>query len=357
MITGLDIKGFKKFVHLSIHQLSRVNLVGGRNNIGKTSLLEAIFLFFDRMNPHMVTNQFARRGVSILPLEPETLWAPVFFNYEIKHGISISVTYGKITEKMDITYNPNYLPALVRANKAAASGRQLQIKTDQKPMPSYALDIVYKTNGIKGASHLTVGVEGLGLQVEKMKATKMQATIIPSRYISPPNEDAERYGKLDVAGEENDILEFLRIIEPNLKGLSSVTMGNISMVHGDIGLQRKIPVPYMGEGVAKLLSIILAIANTKGGIVLIDEFENGLHYSVMQKVWEGIGKAAKKYDCQVIATTHSYECLDAAYKGFSGDLKEDFTYLRLDSSNDETKAKIFDYDMLKVAIESNMEVR
>jgi len=59
----------------------------------------------------------------------------------------------------------------------------------------------------------------------------------------------------------------------------------------------------------------------------------------------------------VIATTHSYECLEAAYNGLSGDLKEDFTYLRLDRIDDETQAKIFDYDMLKVAIDTNSEVR
>jgi len=60
-------------------------------------------------------------------------------------------------------------------------------------------------------------------------------------------------------------------------------MGNISMIHGDIGMERKIPVPYMGEGVPKLLSIILAMANTKDGM-FSSTSENGLQYSVMQKI-------------------------------------------------------------------------
>jgi len=47
MITGLEIKGFKGFEHISIPQLTRITLVGGKNNVGKTSLLEAVFLFFD----------------------------------------------------------------------------------------------------------------------------------------------------------------------------------------------------------------------------------------------------------------------------------------------------------------------
>jgi len=357
MITGLEIKGFKGLAHLFIPRLTSITLVGGKNNVGKTSLLEAVFLFFDRINPQMLINQFARRGVSVLPLESDTMWAPIFHDYEMKKEISISVTSFNSTKTMSIKFNPNYTPSLVRAKKTGQGSQQLQIRTDQKPTSSHALDITYKMNGKKETSHLLMGIEGLGLHIDYMKAEKAQAVFISSRSVVNPNEDAERFGKLDIMGKQDAVIKFLSIIEPNLKALSSISLGNISMIHGDIGLERKIPVPYMGEGVSKLLSIILAIANAKDGIVLIDEFENGLHYSVMQKVWEGIGRAAREFNCQVIATTHSYECLEAAYNGLSGDLKEDFTYLRLDRIDDETQAKIFDYDMLKVAIDTNSEVR
>ena len=357
MITGLEVKGFKGLAHLFIPRLTSITLVGGKNNVGKTSLLEAVFLFFDRINPQMITNQFARRGVSVLPLEPDTMWAPIFHDYEMKKEISISVTSVNSTETMSIKFNPDYTPSMVRAKTTGQGGQQLQIRTDQKPTPSYALDITYKMNGKKATSHLLMGIEGLGLHVDYMKALKTQAMFIASRSLINPNEDAERFGKLDIVGKQDAVIKILRIIEPNLKALSSVTMGNISMIHGDIGMNRKIPVSYMGEGVSKLLSIILAIANAKDGIVLIDEFENGLHYSVMEKIWEGIGSAAREFNCQVIATTHSYECLEAAYNGLSGDLKADFTYLRLDRIDDETKPKIFDFDMLKVAIDTNSEVR
>ena len=360
MITGLEIKGFKGLEHLSIPQLTRITLVGGKNNTGKTSLLEAVFLFFDRMNPQMLTSQYARRGVSVLPLEPETMWAPIFHDYEMKKEISISVTSVNSTETMIITFNPNYTPSFVRVRASGISGQggqNLQIRTDQKPTPSYALDITYKMNGTEAISHLLIGVGGLRLDIEKVKVEKAKTVFIASRSLINPKEDADRFGKLDVMGKQDKVLKFLRIIEPNLTALSSVSMGNISMIHGDIGLKRKIPIPYMGEGVSKLLSIILAIANSKDGIVLIDEFENGLHYSVMQKIWEGIGRAAREFNCQVIATTHSYECLRAAYNGFSSDLQNDFTYLRLDRIDNETKAKIFDFDMLKVAIDTNSEVR
>jgi len=305
----------------------------------------------------MIINQFARRGVSILPLEPDAMWAPVFHDYEIDREINNSVMSGKSVGTMNIKFNPNYSPALVPAKATGQAGQHLQVRTDQKPTPSYSLDINYKSNGKKESSHLLMGVDGLGLNIDFMKVEKAPAVFIASRGFINPNEDAERFGKLDILGKQDEIVKFLKIIEPNLKSLSSVTMGNISMIHGDIGLKRKIPVCYMGEGVSKLLSIILAIANAKDGIVLLDEFENGIHHSVMEKVWEGIGRAAREFNCQIIATTHSYECLEAAYNGLSGDLRTDFTYLRLDRINNETKAKIFDFDMLQTAIETHSEVR
>jgi hypothetical protein len=285
------------------------------------------------------------------------MWAPIFHEFEMKNKISVSVASDGKTETMGITFNPNYVSPVVHAKKSGPGGQQLQIRTDQKPTPSYALDISYTMNGTEGTSHLLISAEGLGLQVDKIQTKKAPAIFIGSRTRVKPNDDATRYGQLDIIGKQNDVLEFLKIIEPNLKTLSSITIGNTSMIHGDIGLKRKIPVSYMGEGVSKVLSIILAIANARNGIVLIDEFENGLHYSVMQKIWEGIGMAAREFNCQVIATTHSYECLEAAYNGFSGDLQKDFTYVRLDRIDNETKAKVFDFDMLRVAIDANMEVR
>jgi AAA15 family ATPase/GTPase len=357
MITRMEVEGFKGLKHLSIPKLTRITLVGGKNNVGKTSLLEALFLFFDRTNPQMITSQFARRGVKVLPLDPELMWAPIFHDYEMKNEIGIAVTSVKSTETMSVRFNPNFSPSLVRAKNRAQGGQQPQIRTDQEPTPSYALDISYKVDGKKATSHLVMGIDGLTLHVGSSKVKREQAVYIASRSLINPNEDAERFGKLDILGKQDEVIRFLRIIEPNLRALSSVTVGNISMIYGDIGLGRKIPVPYMGEGVSKLLSIILAIANAKAGLVLIDEFENGIHYSVMERIWEAIGKAAREFDCQVIATTHSYECVEAFYEALSGDLEDDATYLRLDRIHDEIKAKIFDIDMLKVAITTNSEVR
>jgi hypothetical protein len=358
MISKLSLKGFKGFDLLEIPNISRITLLGGRNNVGKTSLLEALFMFHDRMNPQMILRQFAWRGVGSIAFDPDSMWAPIFYNYNIDSKIEISATVNGGEEKMTLKFNPNYIPATIAAKNVRPGFRPTQISTDQKPEPSFSLDITYDSKKIKSqTSHLLMGVDGFGIRVDNANGERRQAAFLGARVAINPTEDAQKFGQLDVLGKIDEIVQFLKIIEPKLKSLSSVAMGDSSLIHGDVGLKRKIPIAYMGDGVSRLLSIILAIATTKNGVVLIDECENGIHYSVMPKIWEAIAMAAHEYDCQVICTTHSYECLEAAYKGLSGELASDFSYIRIDRTETKTVAKCFDHEMLKVAIDANMEVR
>jgi hypothetical protein len=286
------------------------------------------------------------------------MWAPVFWNYDMKNNIVISAVVNGNDEKMTIKYNPNYVQASIPSNVITKGMKHAQIRTDQKPEPSYSLDIIYDSKKLKGqTAHLLMGLDGIGIRVDKVKMTTKRAAFLGARIPINPSEDAQKFGQLDILGKQENIVDFLKIIEPDLKSLSSIAVGDTSLIHGDIGLSRKIPVTYMGDGVARLLSIILSIATSKDGIVLIDECENGFHYSVMPKIWEAIARASREYNCQVIGTTHSYECLEAAYNGISEELKNDFSYVRIDKSDNIATAKCFAYEMLKVAIESNMEVR
>jgi len=130
------------------------------------------------------------------------------------------------------------------------------------------------------------------------------------------------------------------------------------MMYADIGMSRKIPMAFLGGGMSRLLSIILAIAKVKNGIVLIDEVDAGIHYSHMPKVWEGISKAAREFNCQIFATTHSYECLQAAYNGIAqADMAREFRYTRLERDEQETIAQTYTHDVLGAAMSRGWEIR
>ena len=72
-----------------------------------------------------------------------------------------------------------------------------------------------------------------------------------------------------------------------------------------------VPLTSMGDGMLRVLQISLNAIQAEGGILLIDEFENGLHHSTQKKIWEFIFSLAKDLNIQVFATTHSLDCLKA----------------------------------------------
>lgn len=359
MINSLKINNFKGFDELIIPELSKVTLLGGRNNIGKTSILEAIFLLYDRMNPNMLLRQFATRGVARIPLNPENMWAPIFNKFDLNHNISITVKKNNKEETMLMKFNPSYKQSV--PSEQEAIGSTPKISTDQKFIPSYSIDITYKITGEKDQkTHLIIETPGnLGMRIDNIHVDMNNHIVkmFDSKSNIKNNEDATRFGELDIIDKQDSIIEFLKIIEPRLKKISVITYDDISLLHGDIGLSRKIPINLMGAGVSRLLSIILGISTSKGGVVLIDEIENGIHYSVMANIWEAIVRAASEFDCQVIATTHSYEFLKAAHSGISEKMKKYFTYTRLESINNSIISKTFDHEMLGIALENELEVR
>ena len=107
----------------------------------------------------------------------------------------------------------------------------------------------------------------------------------------------------------------------------------------------------------RLLSIVLAIATAPGGRVLIDEIENGLHHSVLVKVWEAIADAAVRADAQIFATTHSYECIQAAHKAFAEKRPADLRLFRLDRVDAEIRVAAYNETTLETSIDMSLEVR
>ncbi len=105
------------------------------------------------------------------------------------------------------------------------------------------------------------------------------------------------------------------------------------------------------------MSVLLAITNANGGVVLIDEVENGLHHSVLVDVWKAIAVAARHNNVQVFATTHSYECIAAAHDAFADNEPYDLRLFRLDRRDETISLAKYDREIVETALDMNMEVR
>lgn len=356
MITRLRIQGFKCFRDLELDPLKRITILGGRNNVGKTAVLEAVFLFFDRLNPNMTVRQFAARGVPTLPLTPEGVFLPIFRGYNAAEALSIEAEVGGRREVMRVTYNDRFVAAEVRGRPKPLPGMPATIRTDEMATPYVALDIsVDSDSAAADTSHLVLHETGVVLHVDKATGPIHPAAIVAGP--GAPNDLATRFGQLDVEGMRPEVVRFLQMIEPGLEDLSTITAGDVSLIYGSVVGQRKIPVAYMGDGMSRLLNMIVYLATTRNGILLVDEIENGIHYSAMLGVWQALAEAAKHFNCQILATTHSRECLEAAREGLGDEYADDLAYIRLHRTGEEIAPKYYDYELLGTAEKTGLEVR
>ena len=150
------------------------------------------------------------------------------------------------------------------------------------------------------------------------------------------------------------LLKALQVVGPKLQSIEDSFASGTPMIWGDIGLSELVPLPAMGEGMTQLARLVLAIATVPNGVVLVDELENGIHHSVLPDVWRAIDEAAKQFHTQIFATTHSFECIEAAHQALGPD---GFRLHRLEARNAENRCVTFKPNGISAALRHNLEVR
>lgn len=355
MIDSIFLDNYKHFQAFKVDKLKRLNLISGGNNTGKTSLLEAIFFFYDRASPETFLKQLSLRGVHSVQLNNGTpIWQSMFYNFDLERKITISIDDSGHTEKALYSHEKNARNMIVASQQghqpiAAQSSLDLNLTSLRSQFSSGRKST--------GESYLYVQNEQINLTFKSMQPARKEIVFVNSSTKGNMPNDAERLGTIEIEGDTDEITNALKLIEPRLKGLSIVPQGQQSFIYGDIGLSKKIPIHQMGEGIGKLLSILVTIATTKDGVVCVDEIENGIHYALFPKVWEIIDTIALRNNCQLFVTTHNHDVL----KGLSAYNNESqfdhFSYIRLDWVKGSITPKFYSADMLFAAIERDWEVR
>lgn len=360
MLRSFTLKSFRCFKNFTVEPIERINLIAGKNNVGKTSLLEAIFVFINPTNPESLVQVNRLRGITKnARFEDVEEMRGFFFDQDVDKIIELSsLEENNVQRSLEIRLaesepeEESQLSLFDRDHESLPASKSLT--TEVRSYDRLVLEYQDPTSKA-GTSRISLRADGRlrGL----LRREKFPLGIYLTTNARSPSEDAERFSNLERVGRQDEVLETLRLLEPRLQRLTLLLVERQPIIHGDIGMSELVPLPLMGEGLGRLLSIILAIANAKGGTILIDEIENGLHYSVMVDVWQAIADAARRADAQIFATTHSQECIRAAHKAFATSEKYDFRYHRLEWFGDEIRAVTYDRETLTTSDELDLEMR
>ncbi|MGN1405515.1 MAG: ATP/GTP-binding protein [Erysipelotrichaceae bacterium] len=350
MITSISVKNFRGLKNLVLPDMKQIVLVSGKNNTGKSSILESIFLLADHISGDCFAKVNSFRNISYLG-DCDSLWAPVFYNLEVENSIEIVANIdGEITE-LSIEKDDSFTSMRTKEflNKPYTSAKT-----------SYSIKMQFKKGAYTEKANFVLNDGGI---VRELSTTLDNNAIMPMPFIQYINailgreNVMEYFGRIELSGKKQKIISALQIIDPQITDISAIVQkGNAQLYVKKNG--RLLATKLAGEGVNQLLTILLSIISNPDSIILIDEIETGFHYSMYKKLWETIAISAKENNCQIIATTHSYECIVEAVEGLSdSDILDDFVYYRISLSEEENKAYRYSGTMLKHAVDSNLEVR
>ena len=351
------VKNFRIFKELEIDDFKNINLIVGNNNSGKTSLLEAIFLSIGISNPNLTLSIDRFRG--LIHDESED-FRFIFHNLRYKDIISIELEFTNPIQIRELLIKPTYDNVTIINN---LSNTNELISSTSKPENRNSDGIEYKFSISNNKSNKkewktsSIRYKEDGLIVKQPKSYKEGLFGIFVRPISTLGDVYERLDKIIIEKKHMELIEALKNIDDNI---IDITLGAKNMIYFDVGIERRIPVQIMGDGIIRLLSILTAIERAKDGFVIIDEIENGFHYSVLPKLWKIVYNTAQQYNVQIFASTHSIECITAFRDFYSENLslEDNFRLYRLNRlRNGVVKVVKYDYEVLDSSLESNWEIR
>lgn len=169
---------------------------------------------------------------------------------------------------------------------------------------------------------------------------------------------AEGVGKFILDGRKDDLLAVLRLFDGRISDIMTLVENNLPYVYVSLNDGMKMPITYMGDGINKVLHLLLLILTSPNGIVLLDEIENGFHYSVYPKVLRALYEAALTIHCQLVITTHNDDILGQSVAVMKELHQLDsLCYQRIGVSAKGRKAYAFSGDELESALDADLEVR
>ncbi len=357
MFKKIYIENFRCFDKIVLDGLKSFNIVIGKNNVGKTAFLEAIFLHIGSHNPDITFKIDQFRGIVTYELKAESVWSPLFHNLNTQRPILIR-SFDELQRKASSEISI----AGKKVTKASLKTKGIGYDSTDFSQGLDRLKLVYSDTKKQGITAYAIvdstNMDGAAFKYERPEELDFKKGMFISTMTSRSlEEEAQRFSKLQIAGNDEKIIEAMQKIEPRLKKLLVVPIGAKSVIYADIGFKKAIAVNLLGEGVVRLLQILLALSQTEDGIVVIDEIERGFHYEFYYQAIKIIAEFAQQLNIQIIATTHNRELLMATNQLFQESNSQDLFIIRLDKHMDEIVPTYYDLSKLKLVFDEGWEIR
>lgn len=287
--TSIHVKRYRRLAGLDMKKLARINLVAGINNSGKTSLLEAIYLLARQNDLDGLLEVMRRRGkVATDQLDPEWLLEQLG-----AETLCIDGTFDQLSASVEI---------IQRTEEDASIDRT-------RYLGSVEIESQFGTTRLASVNRIFKGQE----RETHADSLRLLCPVIFSSpfFFNEPHRYTGFYHKSVQSKALPDIFEFLKgNLLPTLEDIR-LTDERQRFVVVDSQFESGVDLSCYGEGLQRMFLLSLLFASAQHGVVLIDEFENALHYRLIEPFSRFVHQLALKFNVQVFITSHSKECIDA----------------------------------------------
>ena len=347
----LSIRGFRGIADLSIPRLGRVTLLAGKNSVGKTTVLDAVRVYAAR-GRYTVLYQLLRDrkefkehtdddGDRISVVD----WMSLFHGRSPRVPTKIVVGPDNVEDRLELHWMRGSQPYLSIFEEIDDEIIEVVFRNR-----THRLQIRYRYRNDRQAPRED---EPTAMACESLGPDMLSALQVSRLWDGVALTD-------DEVGIRNalDLVVGSDLIGVAVVGVDSRRPRDSRRVIVRLkSHDRPISLESLGDGAVRLFGVALALANSRGGFLLIDEAENGIHHTVQRDLWTMILRTAHANDVQVLATTHSWDCVRGFAEAAAGFEDGDGVLVRLDRNDKDLRAVVYSKEALETAAEQGIEVR
>ncbi len=316
MLSSIEIKNFRCFDSLKASGFERLNLISGKNNIGKTALLEAIFLnSAPRPDTIFLLRQVRREHDRFSQALPERTWSNFFFQQNKDYPVLIEVTFEKGDSKrlevcVDESVKDFFGDTYQKGSEQEEEDKLISLLSGEGSVVSVLHLKTIIDRGDVFETLIIANAKGLIARDIKVSDTK-SVSFIPSSFLRISNRYlVEEFDKARLKERDDEVLNAFKAIDPSIEKVESFSIGEPNIYLTRVG-ENRLPLALFGDAMNRVADIILKIVNNENSILLIDEVENGIHHTNQVHFWTFLYKLAHELNVQIFATTHSLEMTKA----------------------------------------------
>jgi hypothetical protein len=357
MYSRISIRNFRGIESLDASGFRRINLIMGRNNSGKTTLLESLLLLGGATNPHFATTLGPLRGQRFDKGHPDSTWRPLFHDLNPIMPVEIKGYWEDQDREVELRIEARESPIPIELVGPSLESVGIVAATMRSSVVG-ALRLLSKDSvGNLITAEATLDPDSGTIRWSgSFRSAHARTSLLPARSYVNQVRDAQQFSSILKNKHDVDVVDALRIIDPRVNRIDVLSEPSGPAIYLDIGLDTLVPLAVCGEGMVRLFLIILELVASRDGVLLIDEIDDGLHYSVMPKLWKLLGELVEKHDVQIFGTTHNDDVIRSALEAFV-DKERTLGLFRIDKRGDRHVMVGYSEEAMRGILEDHFEVR